>query len=82
MLDAKQFGRRISYFRHRAHLRQRDVAERCFVSFQAVSKWERGECCPDVMILDNLAKALGCEIKDLFEEENTSQDFIEGVENA
>jgi len=70
MLNLKKFGQRLSYLRHRANFTQKEVAKRCFVSIQAVSKWERGVCCPDLLILDNLAEALGVEIKDLFEEEN------------
>ena len=69
MIDIKKLGQRISYLRHRANLTQNEVSERCFVSAQAVSKWERGLCCPDILILDELAAALGVEIKDLFEEE-------------
>ena len=68
MLDLKKFGRRLSYLRHLADLKQQDVAEKCFVSVQAVSKWERGLSCPDLLMLDDLALALGVEIKDLFEE--------------
>lgn len=69
MIDAKKFGLRLSYLRHAAHLKQQDVAEKCFVSVQAVSKWERGQSCPDLLILDNLATALGVEIGDLFKED-------------
>lgn len=69
MLDAKKFGRRISELRHKANLTQRDVAQNCFVSVQAVSKWERGLCFPDIQTLDELAAVLMVEIKDLFEEE-------------
>ena len=68
MLDLKKFGHRISYLRRKAKLRQQDIAKSCFVSVQAVSKWERGKSCPDLLILDNLATALGVEIKELFEE--------------
>lgn len=81
MLDVKKFGRRLSYLRRKAHLRQQDVAESCFVSVQAVSKWERGQCCPDLLLLDNIASVLGVEIKDLFEEEN-NKDFVNEVKNA
>jgi len=69
MIDPQKLGRRISYLRHKAHLKQLDIAERCFVSIQAVSKWERGQCCPSLPMLDDIASALGVEIKDLFEEE-------------
>ena len=85
MLDAKKFGRRISYIRRKAHLKQQDVAAKCFVSVQAVSKWERGQCCPSLLMLDDIASALGCEIKDLFEEEDTEniiKDLVNEVKNV
>ena len=69
MIDIKKFGRRLSYLRQKANLRQKDVAERCYISIQAVSKWERGQSRPDLLMLDDLAAALGVEIKDLFEAE-------------
>ena len=68
MIDIKSFGQRLSERRHNADLKQQDVAEKCFVSIQAVSKWERGQSCPDLLILDDLALALGVKIKDLFGE--------------
>ncbi len=68
MIDIKNFGQRLSELRHNANLKQQDVAEKCFVSIQAVSKWERGQSCPDLLILDDLALALGVKIKDLFGE--------------
>ena len=71
MIDIKIFGRRLSHLRHVANLKQQDVAEKCFVSVQAVSKWERGQSCPDLLILDELASVLGVEIKDLFEEKQS-----------
>lgn len=69
LLDTKTFGQRIATLRHAAHLRQQDIANKCHVSVQAVSKWERGQNCPDLLLLDDLAAALGVEIKALFEEE-------------
>ena len=66
LLDIKEFGNRISELRRLAKLRQQDVANKCHVSVQAISKWERGKSCPDLLILDDLASALGVEIKELF----------------
>lgn len=82
MLDAKKFAQRLLCLRRRANLRQLDVAERCLVSAQAVSKWERGHCCPDLLLLDDLASALGVEIRDLFEEENETKDGMDEVNNG
>lgn len=61
------FGRRLAYLRHNSKQTQQDIAKVCCVSVQAVSKWERGRSCPDVLILDDLASALKVEVKDLFE---------------
>ena len=66
MLNMKQLGKRIAFLRKKANLRQWQVADRCGVSIQAVSKWETGLNCPDLLLLDDLAEALGVEIKDLF----------------
>ena len=70
MLDMKAFGCRIASLRRNARLKQKDIAECCKVSIQAVSKWETGRSCPDLLILNDLARALGVEIKDLFDEES------------
>ena len=70
MLDMENFGRRLAYLRHRSRLTQRKIAEACCVTVQAVSKWEQGRSCPDILILDDLAKSLGVSISDLFEQEN------------
>ena len=66
MLNMEYFGRRLAYLRHQQHLTQREIAQHCCVSVQAVSKWERGQSCPDLLILDDLAAVLGVEVKDLF----------------
>ena len=70
MLDMKEFGRRLSALRHKSRLTQRKVAEACCVTVQAVSKWELGRSCPDILILDDLAKSLGVTISELFEQDN------------
>ena len=66
MLNMETFGRRIASLRQRAGLTQNDVAEVCLVTVQAVSKWDRGLSCPDALMLERIAKALGVEIQELF----------------
>ena len=53
MLNMKRLGTRIAFLRKKANLRQWQVAERCGVSIQAVSKWETGLNCPDLLLLDD-----------------------------
>lgn len=66
MIDIKKFGHRLAHLRRAAHLKQRDIAKLFSVSVQAVSKWERGHNCPDILIVDELAKAFGVTIEELF----------------
>lgn len=44
---------------------QNDIAEICGVSYQAVSKWERGENLPDTMILKELAHLYNISVDEL-----------------
>ena len=51
-------GELISSLRKRKSLTQNELGERLSISFQAVSKWERGETLPDTAILTDLANVL------------------------
>ena len=58
MIDAAKVGRQIADLRKVKGLTQSRLGERLNISFQAVSKWERGETLPDVGILLDFAKVL------------------------
>ncbi len=58
MIDVKNVGEYISYLRKNKGLTQNELGERLGISFQAVSKWERGETLPEVAILLDLANVL------------------------
>ncbi len=64
-MESKKIGAQIAHLRKEKGLTQNDLGDRLGVTFQAVSKWERGETLPDTAILLDLAQALG-----------TSVDFI------
>jgi len=51
-------GEYITILRKSKGLTQNNVAERLNISYQAVSKWERGESLPDIMLLPELAAIL------------------------
>lgn len=55
----KDLGARIRAQREKQGLKQQDVANALSISPQAVSKWERGENAPDIMVLEPLARLLG-----------------------
>ena len=57
-MDNKKIGATISMLRNNKKLTQSELGERLGVSFQAVSKWERGETLPDISILPALADIL------------------------
>ena len=48
--------------RRESNLSQEAFAERLGVSFQTVSKWERGECYPDIELLPKIANFFGVTI--------------------
>lgn len=55
----KPIGEKIAYLRRQAGLTQSQLAEQLGISAQAVSKWESGLSCPDIMTLLPLSKILG-----------------------
>ena len=66
MLNTEEFGRRLATLRHKTGKKQRQVADELGVTPQAVSKWERGLSCPDILMLDELSASLGVSIAELF----------------
>jgi len=61
-MDCKKVGALIWRLRKERGLTQRALAERLRVSAKAVSKWERGNGCPDVTLLAPLSEELGVDL--------------------
>ncbi len=57
-VNMRQVGEQIASLRKAKGLTQSDLGERLSISFQAVSKWERGESLPDTALLPELAAML------------------------
>ena len=57
-MNTNKVGEQIAHLRKEKGLTQSELGERIGVSFQAVSKWERGETLPDTSILPDLARVL------------------------
>lgn len=51
-------GEKIRYYRQKKGMTQEKLAAELNLSFQAVSKWERGESLPDVTIVSHLSQVL------------------------
>ena len=65
MIDTNNLGKKIASVRKKAKLTQSDLASCVGVTAQAISKWERGNACPDIAILDEIADALGISLFEL-----------------
>ena len=57
-------------------LTQKQLAEKLGVTDRAISKWERGQGCPDVSILEILSKELGCSILELLKGREIENEVI------
>ena len=64
-MNAQKTGLLIYEMRTRKGLTQKELAEKCNVTDKAVSKWERGEGCPDVTVLPKLAEIFGIEVENI-----------------
>ena len=65
MFDMKIIGQRIADFRKRKNMTQNDIGQILHVSYQAVSKWERGETLPDIPVLIKLSELLDISIDNI-----------------
>ncbi len=57
-MKENNLGKTIALLRSEKGLTQAQFGDRLGVSFQAVSKWERGETMPDIMLLTGIADVL------------------------
>ncbi len=77
MLDIMTFGAKLREHRRSLGLTQENVAAKIGVSAQAVSKWEGGECLPDVFNLKAISEVYGVSADILLETEKSG-----GVDSA
>ncbi len=61
-METKMIGTKITEARKKLHISQAQLAERLFISAQAVGKWERGESMPDITMFNRLAEILGVDL--------------------
>ena len=78
-MDYEKIGALIRSLRTQQGLTQRELAQRLTVSDKAVSKWERGQGCPDVSLLPSLAQTLGVEVEGLLAGELLENEQIGGT---
>ncbi|MES2616379.1 MAG: pentapeptide repeat-containing protein [Bacteroidota bacterium] len=62
MLKSNMIGNKITEARRKINISQAQLAERLFISPQAVGKWERGESMPDIITFNRMAEILGVDL--------------------
>lgn len=67
----KQVAQNLIKYRKFNNLTQVALAEKLNYSDKAVSKWESGECLPDVYVLQNIAEIYGVTVNDLLSKKAT-----------
>ena len=72
-------SKRITNTRKQARIKQAEIADKVDVSVQTVSRWERGERCPDAEELLKLAAALSTSVAYLVGETNDPTPCLAGT---
>lgn len=72
-MDIEKIGNFIAMMRKRNGLTQAELAEKFNITKNAVSKWERGICMPDVDKLDIVADTLGVSVIELINGEENNK---------
>ena len=75
-MNYDKIGNFIQQRRKSKNLTQKQLAEKIGVTDRAVSKWERGQGCPDVSILEILSKELDCSILELLKGREIENEVI------
>ena len=76
MKDIKTIiAKNISELRQSRGMTQLELADRLNYSDKAISKWERGESCPDVSVLLEIADIFGVSLDFIAREERTPQEI-------
>lgn len=78
-IDKKLFGSFIAQKRKEKNMTQQDLADKVYVSAQAVSKWERGKSLPDITLLMPLANILDVSLVSLLEGKEEVDPKAEGL---
>ena len=69
-MNYDKIGKFIQEKRKEKNLTQKELAKKLGVSDKAISKWERGICCPDISLLKDLSSILDISINELLSGED------------
>lgn len=77
-MDCRKIGSLIKKLRTEQNMTQLDLAQKLDVTDRAVSKWERGEGCPDITLVSKLSSLLGVSTRSLLEGALSENDLDKG----
>lgn len=80
-MDVKKVGEFIKRKRKEKNLTQKELADKLLITDRAVSKWERGICCPDISLLKELCSILDISINELLSGEGIEKLDVEQSED-
>ena len=81
MLKSSMIGNKIAEARKKMNISQAQLAERLFISPQAVGKWERGESMPDITTFNSLAEILGVDLNYFSESFQSAATKVTSIES-
>ena len=59
-------SKKLKSYRQQNNITQKQLAALLGITAQSVSKWEREECYPDIVLLPTLAEVIGCLVDEFF----------------
>lgn len=75
MLDYEKIGLFLSNERKKEKLTQKQLAEKLNITFQAVSRWEKGISIPSLDVLDDLSRIFNVSIEEILKGERFNKHF-------
>ncbi|MCL2212513.1 MAG: helix-turn-helix domain-containing protein [Oscillospiraceae bacterium] len=83
-MNLKEFGQNVRFLRRESNISQEELAAALGVSYQAVSKWERGESLPDIAMAPQIAIYFNVTLDELFgmEQERRNKSIAEIQEKS
>lgn len=76
-MNQEQLGKNIMMLRRNAGMSQKELASKLQVSPSALCKWEKGQNCPDITMVQNIAEALSVSCGELLREDNLAGGTVE-----
>ncbi|MGL5330962.1 MAG: helix-turn-helix domain-containing protein [Peptostreptococcaceae bacterium] len=80
-MDSRKIGELIYNLRKEKNLTQKQISDKMSISDKTISKWERGQGCPDIALLPELSEILGISIDSLLSGEINVNEPVGGNMN-